>query len=286
VAATLIEGATASSIEAALRRLDAAATDPGDSVRRTRVATHIAWVPAEWEEAARATLAGLENRHPSRTIVLLPDPGSDRDAIDAEVEVRVFSDGPRAIASEVVMLRLRGARSRAPGSVVTPLLVSDLPVFLRWRGPVPFGSREPEQLTGVADRLIVDSREWSEPAAAYAHLPGLFDRLAVSDLAWARIEPWRAAMAALWPGIADMNTLSIRGPAPEALLLRGWLASRLNRAIALEHELGPDVERVAVDGVPVRPTRAQTRSPSDLLSEQFEIHAHDPIFEAAARAVA
>ena len=39
---------------------------------RTSVMTHIAWVPEEWVEAAEDVLAGLAERHPSRTIVLFP----------------------------------------------------------------------------------------------------------------------------------------------------------------------------------------------------------------------
>ena len=53
---------------------------------------------------------------------------------------------------------------KAPASIVTPLLVTDLPVFLRWRGELPFGAPELEQMVGVCDRLVVDSREWKDPA--------------------------------------------------------------------------------------------------------------------------
>ena len=35
--------------------------------------THVAWAPPLWEDAARRTLAGLEELHPSRTILLFPD---------------------------------------------------------------------------------------------------------------------------------------------------------------------------------------------------------------------
>ena len=41
---------------------------------RTSVMTHVAWAPPQWEAAARRTLAGLEELHPSRTILLFPDP--------------------------------------------------------------------------------------------------------------------------------------------------------------------------------------------------------------------
>jgi hypothetical protein len=41
---------------------------------RTSVMTHVAWAPPQWAAAARRTLAGLEELHPSRTILLFPNP--------------------------------------------------------------------------------------------------------------------------------------------------------------------------------------------------------------------
>ena len=44
--------------------------------------THIAWVPPEWLDAAERTLEGMAERHPSRTIVLVPKP-DEEDGLDA-----------------------------------------------------------------------------------------------------------------------------------------------------------------------------------------------------------
>ena len=52
--------------------------------------THLAWVPPEWVRGAARTLAGLAERHPSRTILLVPGAGR-RDAIDATVALRCFA---------------------------------------------------------------------------------------------------------------------------------------------------------------------------------------------------
>ena len=70
----MIENATLRAIESELARLDAEGFEPGHYAQRTRVLTHVAWVPQEWEQAALAVLGGLGDRHPSRTIVLFPDP--------------------------------------------------------------------------------------------------------------------------------------------------------------------------------------------------------------------
>ncbi|MGH2994740.1 MAG: glucose-6-phosphate dehydrogenase assembly protein OpcA, partial [Gaiellaceae bacterium] len=121
-------------IERELAGLRDALTEPGQAPRlRTSVMTHIAWVPERWVEAATETLAGLAERHPSRTILLLPRPDDPRDALDGEVDIRCFvrEGEEREVCSEVVGLRLCGPRAHAPASVVLPFLVSDLPAFLR-----------------------------------------------------------------------------------------------------------------------------------------------------------
>ena len=73
----------------------------------------------------------------------------------------------------------------------------------------PWGDAELEQLVGVCDRLVVDSSEWRGLPRAYAELAKLFDRIAVSDIAWGRRLGWRARLAELWPGIADAKRLSV-----------------------------------------------------------------------------
>src|SRR5581483_6472646 len=178
--------------------------------QRTSVATHMAWVPPEWVDAAERVLHGLGPRIPSRTILLHPDPKAKRDGLDASIEHERFPGEDTSVCVEIVRLQ-----------------IPDLPVFLRWRGRPPFGRTELEQLVGVSDRLIVDSAEWRGLPRAYERLAELFGRIAASDLAWARTLPWRAGLADLWPGVRKARTLEVTGPRAEALLLTGWLRSRL-----------------------------------------------------------
>lgn len=273
-------------LERELARLRDASTAPGQPPRlRTSVLTHLAWVPERWVEAATETLAGLAERHPSRAILLFPRPDDDRDELDGEVDLRCFVRGGEEseVCSEVISIRLCGKRAAAPASIVMPLLVADLPVFLRWRGTLPFGAPELEQLAGVADRLIVDSREWSDPEASLTGLPDLFDRIVVSDIAWARTQPWRAAVAALWPDVADASRLRVAGPEAEALLLSGWLRSRLRREVSLEREPAGEIELVEVDGRGAQPVRAEPKTGSDLLSDQLERFGRERVYEEAVR---
>jgi glucose-6-phosphate dehydrogenase assembly protein OpcA len=229
-------------------------------------------------------MAELGERHPSRVILLFPRPDDPRDVIDANVDYRCFVRGgqEREVCSEVISLRLCGARAKAPASIVQPLLVSDLPVFLRWRGDLPFGSGELEQLAAVADRLVVDAREWAEPEQTFTRLPELCERVHVSDIAWARIRPWREAVAAMWPEVAEAGSVRVAAPKAEGLLLWRWLASRLGRELELDHEPAGEVELVEVDGRPAV-ARLEPKSPADLLSDQLEIFGRDQIYEETVR---
>ncbi len=244
--------------------------------------THVAWAPPQWEAAARRTLAGLEELHPSRTILLFPDP-KRADGVDIHVDLKCFTvDGSsREVCSDVIELRLGGERTRVPGSIVEPLLVTDLPTFCRWRGLPPWGAPELEQLVDVCDRLVVDSSEWRNLPSAYRKLEQLYDRIAVSDIAWGRGLGWRGRLTALWPDIGTAKALSVTGPKADALLLAGWLRSRLKKQIKLTHRSAAEIERVAVDGEPVARPRGWPPSPSDLLSAELDIFGRDPIYEAA-----
>ena len=284
VEALTFEDTSVRAIEREIGRLRAEASSDGSPNQRTSVMNHIAWVPERWQDQATQTLAGLEERHPSRAILLFPRPDDQRDAIDANVDLRCYARGKGdCVCFEVIELWLRGARAHAPASIVEPLLQADLPDFLRWRGDLPFGARELEQLIDVAERLIVDSAEWRDPTASYARLLDLFDEVKVSDIAWARIEPWREAVAAMWPGIACVSRVRVAGPEADALLLAAWLRTRLGRAIALEHEPAGEVELVELDGEPARLARAEPKSSSDLLSDQLDVFARDRVYEEAVR---
>ena len=276
-------------VERELNRLRHESIGPGEAATiRTSSMTHMAWVPPKWVDAATGALSGLGERHPARTVLIFPEPEAGRDALLAEADLRCFvaKTLEHQVCSEVIEIRLLGARAEAPASVVQPLLLPDLPVFMRWRGELCETEGQWE-LIRVPDRLIVDSSEWPDLYSGCSRLRRLVDAVAVSDIAWSRLRPWREAIAGLWPDVAETDEIRVAGPEADASLLWAWLSARLDREIDLVHEPAGEVELVEVDGRPVELSRSDDRDPSDLLSEQLDLFARDPIYEeAVARIVA
>lgn len=258
--------ATIEEIEDALAELRLRVGHGGAPDLRTSVLTHMAWVPQEWQAAATETLAGLGEQHPSRTLLLFPQPEeADRLAAKVFLECHPLEGESRKLCNEVVELGLGGPRSEAPASVAMPLLLPDLPVFLRWRGRPAFRTEPFRQMLAIVDRLIVDSAEWPDVPGAYAELEEFFESAAVSDIAWRRTSPWREALARGWPDLPNR----IAGPPSETALLAGWLHSRA----------GVDVEREPADRIPYR----EELDASDLLSQELEVFGRDSVYEDAAK---
>ena len=273
-------------VERQLARQRCRQEEDGEPELRTSTMTHVVWAPPRWLSRAKRVLAGLAERHPARTIFLVPLAGRGS-GVDADAVVQDFEIGDgRDVLSEVIELRLRGEAAEHPASIVLPLLISDLPAFCRWRGRPDWDGGALHEIVDVCDRLVVDSSEWQGLPAAYAELARLFERVAVSDIAWRRTLPWRVALAGRWPQIRSVERLAVEGPRADALLLAGWLRSRLRRDVTLQHRTAEAVTRVRVDGDPVAPPAQAVLSGSDLLSAELDTLTRDPVYEAAVRAAA
>jgi len=94
------------------------------------------------------------------------------------------------------------------------------------------------------------------------------------------------AVGERWPGIRTIERVSIEGPRADALLLAGWLRSRLRRKVSLTRRDAIALVGIAVDGDPVTPPARPALSGSDLLSAELDTLARDPIYEAAVRETA
>jgi glucose-6-phosphate dehydrogenase assembly protein OpcA len=162
--------------------------------------------------------------HPCRVLVVAR--GSKRAGTRLDAQIRVGGD---AGASEVLVLRLYGPLADHGDSVLIPLLLGDCPVVAWWPGVAPaIPSQDP--IGRLAQRRITDAAAASQPiktleirCSSYAD--------GDTDLAWSRITPWRALLAAALdlPPYEDVEAATVTGAAnnPSTDLLAGWLRSRL-----------------------------------------------------------
>ena len=204
-----------SDIERQLGRLRAREADDGMPELRTSTMTHIVWCPPEWRAKARATLAGLLERHPARTIFLIPEPGGQAE-IEARAELKDFElpGLSREVLSEVIELRLRGSgrpasRGRSCCRCWSPICPCSAAGAASPRG----GASELDEMIGVADRLVVDSSEWRHVPDRVCRPGGALRAVAVSDIAFSRTLPWRRRLAELWPEIGRSRSSASRAPA-------------------------------------------------------------------------
>lgn len=194
-----------------------------------------------------ASIARLGIHHPSRTILLLAEPGAADSAIDAWVNTAVqkLPHSARQLLFEQVTIAARGeAANHLPG-VVDPLLLSELPDFLWWIGEPPFSAAGFTRMSDLVDRLIVDSASFTNIALGLRELAETIVipySAGISDFAWDRLRPWRELVAQFFDppeyaaslatfeevaityepeGIATSSGLS------EGLLALGWACSRL-----------------------------------------------------------
>lgn len=208
-------------------------------------------------ERASRTIASLAERHPCRAVVIYHDE-SGRHEVEAEVSMRcrVSRIGKTQLCYEQIVVQIRRLVGNRLRSVVIPLLIPDLPAFVWWTGTPPADASHFTELAGLADRLLVDSADFARPEAV---LPTLLELVrgrrgsfGVTDLNWTRLTVWRELVAQFfdvpeWRPFLDRVTGLRVGFAvdadgrsihpSQALLLVGWLASRLGWSV--EDHLAP-----------------------------------------------
>ncbi|MBS1869074.1 MAG: glucose-6-phosphate dehydrogenase assembly protein OpcA [Actinobacteria bacterium] len=192
---------------------------PGDDVARERLA---------------AQLAGLADRHPSRTIVVREHAAPRLDAhvaIDCTIGSRAGGAGH---CHDMALLVADAERLRHADSLVRPLRVAGLPTVLWLPGLRASDAQAP--LAALAQAFVLDSG-----VASGAALPAAFARAAalelerVRDVAWLRLARWRRHVAARFDEpdarrlLERVERVELRACASHqasALLLAGWIAAR------------------------------------------------------------
>lgn len=201
---------------------------------------------------AARTIATLAMRHPSRAIVVLGDPSEEGPpgiSLHAQLPSLVGqpADPERAglVYNERILVRARGPVEERISSIVVPLLVPDLPLFLWWTETPALGSPHFDELLTLASRLVVDSADFARPETTVPELARacvMDRRCALTDLNWARLTPWRELLTQFfdvptWRSLLDSIdgvriSFAVDADGREihpsqALLVVGWLASRL-----------------------------------------------------------
>ena len=214
-------------------------SDGENAVTRVCTLTLIGYgANAQLARRVRTAVPKIFSDHPCRALLI--EAAGDPDELSAWVTTvcqRQADEGEQVCCEQISLTVGENMRRRLPGTVL-PLVVSDLPVFVWWPGPFHPASNVRTQLFAHADRWIADSRDFTSPLHDLVQLYGLLkddQTIAVSDLEWARLTPWRTMLANAFdlavarPALTRLSELRLRtNGAPSATLLAaGWLASSL-----------------------------------------------------------
>lgn len=198
-------------------------------------------------EAARdhatATISELTSRDPCRAIVLLAKAGAKQSELSASITAHchLAGGGRKQVCCEQIAIQAAGESVAHLPSAVLPLLESDLPTFLWWRGNF---LEQPEllaRLIPVADRILFDTSMWRDPQTRLDALAGMIAenrRCNFGDLSWTRLGLWRKLTAEFFDApacrieldrIRSVEVVHGCGPGAElrALLFASWFAAQL-----------------------------------------------------------
>src|SRR3954464_1508410 len=230
----------------------AQATTPGDieaalrAMLKERHSENAGYVPArslnlvcivdkQWSGEIANRLRHIGRLEAARTIVCAVEP--KRKTLDAVATIA--SDvhpkpGAFALLRETVVVDIGEQHLAHVDTIVDPLVVTDLPT-VAW---APHGHREAiDALLPLAQVVLLDSVDEPDMRDALRRALTLLDDVYVVALAWLRSTPWRERVAAtfdpphLRPNLRTISAVTVRHhpeSAVAALLLVGWLASRLD----------------------------------------------------------
>ena len=222
---------TPDAVEAALRELLRERHQANKTVAPARVLNLIVIVDREWKGEIKGRLERAGQYHASRTVLCAVEPG--RTALDALAAISY--EDPRdglSVMRETVEIDVGPEHLAALRTIVDPVLVPEIPTVC-WS---PHGHDEiVRSLLGLIDVILLDSDDIEDPREAFARAEVVREDAYVVDLAWLRTTPWRARLAASFDvrpeALRSLLSVEIRhrdGSTASALLLAGWLASRLH----------------------------------------------------------
>lgn len=209
---------------------------------------------------ASRVIEDLASHHPSRAIVVVAQPSNEQSHIEAQLAAHChITQEEHSICCEEVVLHVSGRAAAHLHSVIVPLLVPDLPIFVWWSERLPDDPHLFLELMEVADHMIIDSAGFTHQLEGLEHLAPLTDKHShpvLGDLNWNRAAPLRELIqrqrqvAIVRHHLSAVKSLEVRyaGEGPhvsgQAFLLVAWLANELGwntRAVS-----GHGHERLAI----------------------------------------
>ena len=257
------------------------------------------------EAASRASMEAasqVASEHPARVLGVVHNRAKGRRArLDATVRVGQSTSG------ESVLLRMSGELVDHADSVVLPLLLPDSPVVVWWPGHAPKSPAE-DVLGRLAQRRITDAAGAGDSAAALLVLAENYSP-GDTDLAWARLTPWRALLTAA----LDQHPVTVTGGEvraergnPSAALMAAWLRTRLEVLVDEHVSRGPGITRVtlrtrhgdivisrpsggsavfSIPGEADRPVALRRRQVAELMAEEMRRLDEDDVYATTIRAL-
>jgi glucose-6-phosphate dehydrogenase assembly protein OpcA len=248
-AANAPQGIEVGKIEKELnRRWEEAAAQNGGVIRACVLNLIVYTTPQENQLEIDRILNEVTGHSPCRAIILVADRESKQAKLNADVAVwcEEGSAGARHVCGERIMIEAGGANLDAVSSAITPLLVSDIPIFLWWKDIPHYEDKLFNRLVSMADRVVIDSLTFDHPHEDLLRLAEIIREhpkfMLVSDVNWGRMTAWRTLIANFWdvpdyrPYLDKIDHVIVEYDSPkaepteiaaQALLIFGWLASRL-----------------------------------------------------------
>jgi glucose-6-phosphate dehydrogenase assembly protein OpcA len=221
-------------IDEALRELLRVRHAANHELAPARVLNLVVIVDCEYKDAVADRLQRVGRYHASRTVLCAVEQG--RNMLDARVVMSYQQPGNPAgfgLIREEIEIDMGPEHLSRIQTIVDPVIVSELPTMV-WS---PHGHEEAVlALADLTDVHLVDSDDVPEASTAFARARELLTSSYVVDLAWLRTTPWRERLASSFDpprrrlALHEIDGVAVRhraGASASALLLAGWLASRL-----------------------------------------------------------
>lgn len=190
-------------------------------------------------EAAMAVVGNVIGRNPCRVIAVKSEPDIDPPELTAEVAVicQDSKKSQRSVCCDQIRLSARGIMADNLPSLTATLFVPDLPVVVWWPKP-PFARKDFELFAKQATRVVVDSAGYAlEDLSALARFVEQARRLgvAVSDLNWGRLTPYRQLFAQFFDSMEcrchldSIAEVRVAAHTSTGRLLAGWLKAQIDK---------------------------------------------------------